>query len=146
MSIVITSGVIEGKQEVVDSVNRAVLRGIERGLLLTIDEFEPTIAKRTGLLRETFESALRQQINKLGRTGDRRVILWSSIRAAAETMLIYALYHFASKGFYVNPTTPGTYPMRLSRFKPIALRNIRTEIIRAIRNTGLEQIARYGIV
>ncbi|KKL94720.1 hypothetical protein LCGC14_1861850 [marine sediment metagenome] len=158
MSIVITSGAVRGHKEVTDRVNRSVLKGIKRGIQDTLDEFLPIIAfmpdsKRAltgrtakGLhMREAFEDAVNDIIDSFSRLSSKRILRWSQIKVLTIAAVDYAQYHFRARGFYVNPSTAGTKPMRFSSFKIRAVRNVRLQIFRALNTAGLETRAKFTV-
>ena len=158
MSLVITSGAVKGHLEIKDRANRAVLKGIKRGIQNTLDEFLPTIAfmpdsKRAltgrtakGLhMREAFEDAVNDILDSFSRLSSRRVLRWSQIQALTIAAVNYARYHFRARGFYVMPSTFGTKPMRFSSFKIRAVRNVRLQIFRALNTAGLETRAKFTV-
>lgn len=149
MSIVIKSGVVEGEEAIENTKNQLVANAISEGIIEVskIDEgaFSKTIARKDGPLRTAFEfgvrQALAQHITHTGRT----VITWSEIKGFVEAGLSYAQYHFKSRGFYVNPTTAGTFPMRSSRFKPLAVAAVRKHINLNLRNLGFETRTTFSV-
>ena len=150
MSIVIKSGVVEGAENIDMTVDQAVANGISEGLIevsrFDMGAFSKTIAKKDGPLRNAFEFGVRQAVAQHIRHTGRTVITWAEIKGFVEAGLSYAQYHFKSRGFYVNPTTPGTFPMRVSRFKAFAVPAVRKHIAQNLRNLGLESKSTFSVV
>ncbi len=153
LSIVIKSGSIRQDDNIKAERDRAVLRGLKRGILLTLDFFIPTIAKKTGRMRIAFEDAVDKILARFSAAKSSWSISWDDIKSLTASFLAissptgkdYSQYHFRSRGFYFQPTTPGTFPMRLSRFKPIAIRNVQNEIAKGLRISGLENQVVFSV-
>ena len=145
MSIVISSGSVTGADVLVDAVNRAVRLGIENGVILALNQFNPTIAKRTGSLRRAFDIAARQTLRKaLFSSSERIVISGAEIQRFTEALLFYAQYHFnvgpQGQAQYRQPTTPGTEPIKMRELRKIAIPLVKQEIAVAVRNEGARAV------
>ncbi len=110
------------------------------------DSIRPVSRKGDIHMREGFEDAVTDIINEFTPIGNTRVISWKQIETLTTNIVNYAQYHFRARGFYVKPSTPGTFPMRASRFLPLARKNIKTQIIKALSITGLEQRAESEVI
>ncbi len=124
MSIVITSGVVKGAEEIESLVNTAIdiafFDALTEIVTLDIGLFSKTVARKSGEMRRAVAKGMRQVLRALPFHSGRTVISWESFKEAVIAFVKYAKYHFRGRGFYVKPTTPFTFPMRLSRMKPIA--------------------------
>lgn len=149
MSIVIKSGVVEGEEAIQNTKNQLVANAISEGIIEVskIDQgaFSKTIARKDGPLRTAFEFGVRQALAQHIQHTGRTVITWEEIKGFVEAGLDYAQYHFRSRGFYVNPTTPNTFPMRVSRFKPLAVAAVKKHIALNLRNLGLESRTTFSV-
>ena len=128
MSIVITSGVVKGAEEIESLVNTAIDTAFFDALteICTFDIglFNITVARRRdpigGRMRKAVAQGMRKVLRGLPFHGGKTFFSWDTFKAAVISFVKYAKYHFRGRGFYVNPSTPSTFPMRLSRMKPIA--------------------------
>ncbi len=149
MSIVITSKTIREGDRIQALKNEAIRRGIVIGLIKisTSDSglFNVTIARKTGKMRRAFEQAVRNIINIKGTHTGKTIISWSEIRQAVISIVDYAKYHFGSRGFYVNPTTLDTFPMRLSRFRPLARVAMRRAILFELKKFGIQDRVTFTV-
>ena len=145
MSIVITSGIVKGAENVKSRINRAVLRGIKKGILLTLDVFLPTVALKTGLMREAFEDAVDDLLQGFTKVSSQRTLSWKTIKRLTILAVDYAEYHFRARGFYVAPTTAGTKPMRFSSFKALAVPLVNLEVFNSLRSSGLDTRAKFRV-
>ena len=156
MSLVITSQTVREGDRIQALKNEAVRRGIVTGLIKIVTKdsglFSITIARRTGKLRQAFETAVRNIVNIKGSHTGKTVILWNEIKqatAAALSKLVkgeeYSKHHFDTRGFYVNPFTSGTFPMRLSRFKPMAQASMRQSINFELKRFGIDERVRFTV-
>lgn len=102
--------------------------------------FSLTVARLTGQLREDFEKGVDNILATKNFVIGTSTIKWSEIKAAVEAINDYAQYHFKSRGFYKEPSTENTFPMRFPRFKSVAvpaiIKHIRKNLI-ASRSKGL---------
>ena len=145
MSIVVTSGSVIGKDPIQDTIDRAVARGMAQGLTDAWIDFSPTVAMKTGKMRDAVFKAMRQIAAQTLRSNPIVEVTWDSIKERTISFLAYSEYHFKARGFYVNPTTPGTFPMRASRFNAIARPIIRKEISKWLKKSGLEERATFSV-
>ena len=124
MSIIITSGVVKGAEEIERLVNTAVDTAFFDALteIVTFDIglFSKTVAKKSGAMRRAVAAGMRQVLRALPFHSGRTTLSWEAFKQAVISFIKYAKFHFRGRGFYVAPTTPSTFPMRLSRMKPIA--------------------------
>lgn len=154
MSVEVTSGDVSGVDDIRESANRSIIRGVKKGMLSALDEFLDTIAfmsdsqriqaGRTdkGIhMREAFEDVVNDILSTFSKTDNtnRTIITWDQIKTMTTSLVDYAEFHFKARGFYVEPSKPGTFPMRASRFLPLVRREIIKEIKKSLRNAGLEQ-------
>ncbi len=158
MSIEITSGTVEGVDDIRESLSRAVLRGVKKGMLSALDTFLDTIAfmsdsqriqagrKDKGIhMREAFEDVVNNIVGAFTKSSNTKIITWEQIKTMTVSLVDYAEHHFKARGFYVSPSKPGTFPMRASRFLFIARKEIKKQIVISLRNAGLEQQAEVDI-
>ena len=147
MSIVVTSGSIRQADPIQDTIDRAVARGMAQGLTDAWIDFSPTVAMKTGAMRDATLRAVRRIAGRVIADGGAQVkkVTWDQIRNTSAQFLFYTEYHFRARGFYKNATTPGTFPMRLSRFKPIALSNITKSVNAWLRGSGLDSRATFRV-
>ena len=157
MSIVITSGSIRGVEDIEQAVDSAVLDGTQAGVLTALQEFIPTIAKKSGSMRRSFNKAVKKLLFEFQEDDNKWVLSWEAIKALTELFLSknmpdyskggepYSKYHFRGRGFYVSPSTFGTFPMRLSRFKPKVIRAVVRNINLNLKARGLENHAVYSV-
>lgn len=149
MSIVITSETVIEGDRIQALKNEAIRRGIVTGLIQISTKdtglFSVTIARKSGKLRRAFETAVRRIVNIIGSHTGKTVISWSELRQATEAALDYAKYHFDTRGFYVSPFTSGTFPMRLSRFKPMAQIAMRRSILFELKRFGISHRVRFKV-
>ena len=124
MSIVITSGVVKGAEEIESLVNTAIDTAFFDALteIVTFDIglFSITVARKSGKMRKAVAQGMRAVLRSLPFHKGKTVISWEAFKEAVIKFRDYAQYHFKGRGFYVNPTIPSTFPMRLSRMKPLA--------------------------
>lgn len=157
MSIVIKSGIVEGAEANRFALNTAVANGIAMGLaevsVPDSGQFSKTIAREFGQLRQAFALAIRIALaDKIVHKG-KTIVTWEEIKAATFAAIPtgknagkdYSQYHYRSRGFYVNPTTPNTFPMRVSRFKPLALAAVRKHILEQIRLVGQQSTSEFSV-
>ncbi len=139
MSIVIKSGNISGAPFIREERNIAIKRGFQDGLFLAWVKFEPTVAKKTGRMRRSFARALSvlAQGATVSSSGEIS-ITWEEIKEIVIALTHYSKYHFKARGFYANPTTANTRPMRFRAFKFHAVRLITRKIQAHLTLLGLE--------
>ena len=89
-------------------------------------------------MRDAFEEAIDTILARFSPTSKQRTISWNTIKRLTILSVDYARYHFRARGFYVNPSTSGTKPMRFRSFKIRAIRNVNTEILRSLKLGGLQ--------
>ena len=145
MSIVVTSGSTRQADVVLDTIRSAVNQGVAAGLNKSYAIFSNTIAMKTGKMRDAVFKAMRQIAAQTLRSNPIVEVTWDSIKERTISFLAYSEYHFKARGFYVNPTTPGTFPMRASRFNAIARPIIRKEISKWLKKSGLEERATFSV-
>ena len=124
MSIIVTSGTVKGAEEIERLVHTAVDAAFFDALIeivtFDIGLFSKTVAKKSGDMRRAVAAGMRQVLRKLPFHRGRTVLSWEAFKEAVISFRDYAEFHFKGRGFYVNPTTPNTFHMRLSRLKPMA--------------------------
>ena len=154
MSIVIKSGQVEGADANIHALNTAVANGIAIGLsevaVPDSGSFSKTIARKEGQLRQAFALAIRIALAKHLTHKGKTIITWEEIKAATNAIdpksgQEYSQYHYRSRGFYVKPTTPGTFPMRVGRFKPLAVAAVKKAIMAQIRLVGQKGDATFSV-
>lgn len=155
MSLVITSGTVEGGDNIVRLKNIAVGEAIIDALtemVMEMGAFGKTIARKTGDMRSIVRAGIRALIAGRGRkihSAGKTVITWDEIMAAIlgqdDTKQQYVQYHFSSRGFYVKPTTRGTFPMRASRFFPIARKSINRKIPFKLKQFGISSKVEFSV-
>lgn len=139
MSIVIKSGFIAGPAFIRETRNAAIKRGFIHGLFLAWVKFQPTVAKKTGRMRRSFGRAIQVLVNDAAVSNSGRIsITWEEIKEIVIALTPYSRYHFRARGFYANPTTPNTRPMRFRAFKFHAVRIITRKIKSNLTLVGLE--------
>ncbi len=137
-TIVISCGQIEGRfvRQVRDA---AIKQGFRDGLFLAFLKFQPSIAKRTGAMRKAFGRAIIQIMERAHVSHSGQIsVSWAEIKAIVIQYTFYAEYHFRARGFYKNPTTANTRPMRFRAFKYHAVRLITRKIQTNFALVGLE--------
>ncbi len=124
MSIVVTSGVVKGEEEIsrlVDTaVDTAFFDALTEIVTFDIGLFSRTVAKKSGAMRRAVAAGMREVLRALPFHRGKTIFSWETFKKAVISFVKYAKYHFRGRGFYVAPTTPSTFPMRLSRLKPLA--------------------------
>ncbi len=112
----------------------AIVEGITDALLelvsVDIGMFSKTVARKTGKLRKAVFNAVKEVVGRITQHRGKTVINWQDIISGilSRDKEAYFIYHITTRGFYVNPTVKGTFPIRFSRFKPMARNNIRRTI------------------
>ena len=143
MSIEITSGTVKGAEEIENLVNTAIDAAIFDALVEIVSNdiglFSKTVAKKSGRMRLGVAQGMRTVLRELPHHRGRTLISWERFKAAVIAFVEYAKYHFKGRGFYVNPTTPSTFPMRLSRLKPIAEAAFIKHRSIQLRNFGIDE-------
>ena len=137
MSIVIKCGNVEGRfvRRVRDD---AIKQGFKDGLFLAFLKFQPSIAKRTGDMRRAFGKAIIRLMEKATVSFSGQIsVTWEEIKDITISIVGYAEYHFRARGFYKNPTTANTRPMRFRSFKFHAVRLINRKIQTNLNLVGL---------
>lgn len=132
--------------------NKAILDGIIAGLKEISEKdtgrFSKTIARLTGDMRTAFEQGINQILTTKSHDG-RTVITWEEIMRVVILLdthrTKYFTFHFRSRGFYKMPSEPGTFPMRFSRFKPMATIAINKHILINLRKIRAENITEFSI-
>lgn len=139
MSIMIKSGHITGPRFIREARDLAIKHGFQDGLFLAFLKFLPSIAKRTGDMRKAFRRAIVQLMEKATVSASGEVsVTWEEIKAITISIVGYAEYHFRARGFYKNPFTANTRPMRFRSFKSYAVRIINRKIQTNLNLVGLE--------
>ncbi len=132
--------------------NKAILDGIISGLIEISEKdkgrFSRTIARLTGDMRIAFEQGIKQ-ILATKRHDGKTVITWSEIMVVVISLDThrnkYFQFHFRARGFYKNPTIKNTFPMRFSRFKPMAILAMNKHILTNLRKIRAENITEFTI-
>ena len=131
--------------------NKAVRQGIIDGLtdivLFDLGVFSRTVARKTGKFRRAVEKAVIQVASFLGPHTGKTVITWEAIIAKIleKDDENYFKYHIRSRGFYVNPTVKGTFPLRYSRFAAMAKPSIRKRISQKLRALGIQDRVVFSV-
>ena len=155
MSLVITSETIKPKDRIQSLKNIAMREAIVEALIEIVKEsgvFGRTIARKTGDMRRYVRNAMRNLLNVKGfnmhSTGI-TIFTWEEITAAMkfadESKQKYLKYHIKGRGFYVKPTTLGTFPMRSSRFMPMARNSIRRKVPFKLKKYGIQNRVRFSV-
>ncbi len=110
VTVELKSGMFTGSpEELKGKIKAGYQRAIFNAINQTIEEFFPTIAQDTGILRLELELYLLNQVYKISFD----TTLFFEVPLAPS----YAKYHVlppkgeAKQDFYISPTTPGTKPI-----------------------------------
>ena len=151
MSIVITSRTIEPKARIQSLKNIAVREGIVLGMtdivLFDLGVFSRTVARKSGKLRRAVQAAVFEVVNSKGFHTGKTVITWEEIisRILAKDKENYFKYHIRGRGFYVNPTVEGTFPLRYSRFASMAKPSIRKRVFERLKVFGIQDRVVFSV-
>ncbi len=169
MPIIITSSVVRGPiqklrrrpdpihklrrqtSRIVSLKNKAVREGIAKGMidivLFDLGIFSRTVARLSGKLRRAVEKAVRSVVLDKGFHTGKTVFTWEEIvsKILSYDTEEYFQYHIRSRGFYVNPTVKGTFPLRYSRFSRMARPSIRRNIQAKLKSFGIEKRVVFSV-
>ncbi len=131
--------------------NLAMISGITEALLeivsVDLGIFSRTVARKTGKLRRAVWISVKKIVGKISHHGGKTVINWKEIISGilSRDTQEYFIYHIRGRGFYMNPTEKGTFPIRFSRFKPMARSALRRTIDKKLKKFGIQDRVTFTV-
>ena len=131
--------------------SKAITEGITEALLelvsVDLGMFSRTVARKTGKLRRAVYSSVREVVGRITQHRGKTVINWKEIISGilSRDTQEYFIYHIRGRGFYMNPTEKGTFPIRFSRFKPMARSALKRTIDKKLKKFGIEDRVTFTV-
>ena len=129
----------------------AIVEGITEALLelvsVDLGLFSKTVARKTGKLRRAVFKAVKEVVGRITQHRGKTVINWQDIIAGilSRDKQEYFIYHIRGRGFYQNPSVKGAFPIRFSRFKPMARRKLRRTIDAKLIKFGIQDRVSFTV-
>ena len=129
----------------------AIVEGITEALLelvsVDLGLFSKTVARKTGKLRKAVFKAVKEVVGRITQHRGKTVINWQDIVAGilSRDTQEYFIYHIRGRGFYKNPSVKGTFPIRFSRFKPMARNKLRRTIDKKLIKFGIQDRVSFTV-
>jgi hypothetical protein len=143
----VVSGSVDGEEDIIYAMKDSIWQGITRGVdrFLSEDTYiNTTVALKTGLMREKLrEMFLQQTKTKMIYTKGGQSSISVTFSQTffppyfAEHVKEWGMSIMATRGYYINPTTPGTAPMSAEVIMQSLAETLTEEIGDILQDRGL---------
>ena len=141
----IYSGRVQYLDQIIRVSRDAVFKALENAIVTEFEQWEKTIAKKSGDMRQYTRLAVASQLN--GQKGSNQLTFnLSQAISVVSASLGYPAYHYRQSplfnpkfaGGYQNPTTGGTMPMDAADFIPKVKDRFRQNLYVEMQAGGLD--------